>query len=94
MESRPEISGKRAAETDSKAKANFINELSQRIKYIVENQQSTENAVAQSGNLKILLECFNETTKSNIPKEAWDKILKTSINNQPKSETGKRDTKD
>lgn len=94
MESRPEISGKRAAETDSAAKAKFIEELSQRIKYMVENQRSGEDAVSQSGNLKILLECFNETVKSNIPKEAWPEILKKTKQNQSQTKTQNKSTDD
>jgi hypothetical protein len=94
MESRPEISGKRAAETDSKTKADFINELSQRIKFIIENQHSSDAAVTQSANLQILLDFYTEITKSTVPKEAWDEILKSTINKQTNTSTSQQNTKD
>ncbi|MCK5479467.1 MAG: hypothetical protein KAI44_11145 [Methylococcales bacterium] len=70
------ISEKRAAETDSQIKAKFIEELSLRIKYIIEDQKSVKDEFAQSSNLKMLLDCFSVTTEPNIPKEAKPEILK------------------
>ena len=92
MESRPEISGKRVAESDSSAKARFMDELSQRIKYIIENPQIGDDAVSQSGNLNILINCFNETTKSNVPEHVWSEIVgsnkKQQADRKPNEEKG------
>ncbi len=89
MESRPEIIGKRAYMEEVKAKTEFLQDLSERIKFIIENQKTDDAAIAQSGNLKILLDFFVEATKSNTPPDVLSDMLKRTINQQTETKETK-----
>jgi hypothetical protein len=92
MESRPEIVGKRSHMLEIKSKTEFLQNLSERIKFIIENQKTNDAVIAQSGNLKILLDFFVEATKSNIPPDILSDMFKKPINQQTETKETKQDT--
>ena len=69
LNSRPEIAAKNAALQESKSKAFFIEQLSERIRHIIENPVSGEGGPAQSHTLSQLLQSFEAITKSSVPPE-------------------------
>lgn len=69
LESRVEIVGKRVALEEAKAKHAFIAELSERVKYIIENPAPEGRSPAQAHQLELLLKAFEATTKSSVPPE-------------------------
>jgi hypothetical protein len=75
LNSRVEIVGAKSHLEDAKAKHEFIHDLSERIKFIVENPSSGEESHAQSHNLKNLLQCFENATKSALTPEMFAATL-------------------
>lgn len=75
LNSRVEIVGAKSHLEEAKTKHQFILDLSERVKYIVEHPASGEEAKAQSHNLQILLQCFQSATKSNLTPEMFAATL-------------------
>jgi hypothetical protein len=75
LNSRVEIVGKQAVLENAKTKHEFLRNLSERIKFIVENPASGDLVQAQSYNLQLLLKTFEETTKSILPPDAIAQIV-------------------
>lgn len=75
LNSRPEIAAKNAALQESKSKAAFIEQLSERIRYIIEHPVSGEGSAAQSHALTQLLQGFEATTKSSVPPELLAQMM-------------------
>jgi hypothetical protein len=75
LESRPEIVAKRTNLEDTKAKHEFWNNLSERIKYIIEHPASGDESVVQAHKLQLLLDAFKEATKSNVPPELYMSLM-------------------
>lgn len=69
LNSRVEIVGKKVVLEDAKAKHEFLAQVSERIKYIIENPAPNDLGPTQSHNLKLLFECFENATKSSLPPE-------------------------
>jgi hypothetical protein len=77
LNSRVEIVGAKSHLEDAKTKHQFIHDLSERIKYVIEHPASGEEAKAQSSNLQILVQCFESATKSNLTPEMFAATLGT-----------------
>ena len=75
LNSRPEIVGKKISLEDAKAKHQFIEQLGERIKYMIENPATGDLGPGQSHNLQVLLGCFESTIKSSIPPEVLAELL-------------------
>lgn len=75
LESRVEIVGKRVALEEAKAKHIFIEKLSDRVKYIIENPVPEELSPAQAHKLELLLKTFETATKSSVPPELLEKMI-------------------
>lgn len=75
LNSRPEIAAKNAALQESKSKAAFVEQLSERIRYIIEHPVSGESGAAQSHALSQLLQSFEGTTKSSVPPELLAQMM-------------------
>ena len=75
LNSRVEIVGKKVALEDAKAKHAFLEQVSERIKYIIEHPASGDLGPGQSHNLKLLFECFENATKSSVPPEVLERML-------------------
>lgn len=75
LNSRVEIVGKKVALEDAKSKHDFLAQIAERIKYIVEHPATGNDAPAQSHRLQVLLQCFETATKSSVPPEALAKML-------------------
>lgn len=82
LESRPEIMGKRIVIEETKVKHDFLTNLSERIKYIIEHPVSGDGAMGQVATLKMLLDSFREATKSNIPPELYRDMMHQQIDNE------------
>ncbi len=74
LNSRVEIVGKQVALEDAKAKNEFIQNLSERIKSIIENPAPEGSSAAQSHQLGQILNTFEATTKSVLPPEVIAQI--------------------
>lgn len=75
LNSRVEIVGKKVALEDAKAKHAFLEQVSERIKYIIEHPALGDLGPSQSHNLKLLFECFENATKSSLPPEVLASML-------------------
>ena len=75
LNSRVEIVGKQVMLEETKSKHAFISELSERIKFIVENQAQVGLAPAQANLLSQILGTFQSATKSSLPPEAIAHIV-------------------
>jgi len=75
LNSRVEVVGKKVTLEDAKAKHTFLEQLSERIKYIVEHPALDDLGPGQSHNLKLLLECFENATKPSVPPEVLERML-------------------
>jgi uncharacterized protein (DUF3084 family) len=75
LNSRVEIVGAKSHLEEAKTKHQFIHDLSERIKYIIEHPQSGEEAKAQSYNLQILLQSFESATKNSLTPEMFAATL-------------------
>lgn len=80
LESRVEIVGKRVALEEAKAKHAFIGELSERVKYIIENPAPEGLSPAQAHQLDLLLKAFEAATKSSVPPEVLAQMVTGSKN--------------
>ena len=79
LNSRVEIVGKQVMLEETKSKHKFISELSERIKFIVENQAQGGLAPVQANLLSQLLGTFESATKSSLSPEAIDHIIKSNF---------------
>lgn len=79
LNSRPEIAAKNAALQESKSKAAFIEQLSERVRYIIEHPISGEGSAAQSHALNQLLQSVENINKSSVPPEL---LVQMMMNNQ------------
>ena len=75
LNSRPEIVGKKISLEDAKAKHQFIEQIGERIKYIVENPADENLGPGQSHNLQVLINCFENSIKSSVPPEVLGELL-------------------
>lgn len=75
LNSRPEIAAKNTALQESKSKAAFIEQLGERIRYIVEHPVSGDGSAAQHHALSQLLQSFEATTKSSVPPELLAQMI-------------------
>ena len=97
LESRPEIVAKRTNLEDTKSKHEFLTNLSEGIKYIIEHPVTGEDAIAQATTLKMLLDTFSEATKSNIPPELYMSFMRQqseNINHKGKDDPAQRPNTD
>lgn len=69
LNSRPEIVAKTASLQESTSKAAFIEQLGERIRYIIEHPVTGDGGAAQSHALGQLLHAFEGATKSSLPPE-------------------------
>jgi hypothetical protein len=75
LNSRPEIVAKNASLQETKSKAAFIEQLGERIRYIIENPIEGDGGPAQSHALNQLLQAFESSTKSSMPPELLAQIV-------------------
>jgi dGTP triphosphohydrolase len=75
LNSRPEIVAKNACLKESESKAAFVQQLSERVRYIIEHPESGEGGPAQSHALGQLLQAFEATTKSSLPPELLAQVV-------------------
>ncbi|MGJ0516212.1 MAG: hypothetical protein ACR65O_10760 [Methylomicrobium sp.] len=75
LNSRVEIVGKNVALEDAKAKHDFLANIAERVKYIVEHPATGDDAPAQAHQLKDLLQCFENATKSSVPPELLAQMI-------------------
>lgn len=75
LNSRVEIVGKKVVLEEAKAKHDFLAQIADRIKYIIEHQPTADNAPAQAHQLQVLLQCFETATKSSVPPDVLSKML-------------------
>ena len=86
MESDPKTVANKMLSEQRKAESLFMNNLSERIKYIVENLKPNEESQGQFASLKLLLETFlsfKKLSKTDIPPEILANIIKEQDKNQP-----------
>jgi hypothetical protein len=69
LNSRPEIVAKNTLLQDSKSKSTFLEQLSERIRYIIEHPVAGEEGFMQFYALNQLLQAFFTATKSSLPPE-------------------------
>ena len=69
LNSRPEIIAKNVALEESRAKQEFLAQISERIRFMIENPAAGDGAPAQSHTLTQLLQAFEALTKGPLPPE-------------------------
>jgi len=75
LNSRPEIVAKNASLQETRSKAAFVEQLGERIRYVIENPVAGEGGPAQSHALSQLLQAFETSTKSALPPELLAQIV-------------------
>lgn len=75
LNSRPEIVAKNAALQESTSKAAFIEQLGERVRYIIEHPVTGDGGPAQSHALEQLLRAYEAAYKSSLPPEVLAQVL-------------------
>ena len=75
LNSRPEIVAKNASLQESASKAAFIEQLGERIRYIIEHPVAGDGGPAQSHALDQLLQAFEAAHKSSLPPDVLAQLL-------------------
>jgi len=75
LNSRPEIVAKNTSLKESESKAAFVQQLGERIRYIIEHPAPGEGGPAQSHALGQLLQAFESSTKSSLPPELLAQVV-------------------